>query len=131
MKTLLMTLFIVVAFVSNGFAADVPPPEPKIVRFYPDFITNTNDKSNMHYVQLRIEVMVMGDAAAEQFTHNQPLLQDKLMLLLNSKSRDDLRSIKGKRVLKIEALTLIQDTLKQEVGKKLVEKIQLSNLVVE
>lgn len=106
--------------------------EKRTYRLYPDFVTNLAKRhSETHYLSLRVVILALNEQAARTIQHNEPLLQDKLVLLFNSKTLHDIQSPGGRQRLQEQAQTLIQKTLKQETGEDLVEAVTLQRLVVE
>lgn len=93
----------------------------------PPFLVNLADPQGRRYLKLALDIEVKDKAAADSLNKNMPKVKDALLLLLSSKTYDDLASLENKILLKkeiVERLTLV-------VGEQKVSRVYITEIVIQ
>jgi len=98
---------------------NVPPPDPQKaaaaisgpVLDLNSFIVNLMGDSGRRYLKVTIKLELSSDAVKEEITKKMPEIQDNLLVLLSSKSYDDIADIAGKIRLRTEIISRINNIL--------------------
>jgi flagellar FliL protein len=75
------------------------------------FVVNLNDPGGKRYLKTNIELEYVSETLTEELTRRLPQLRDLILLLLSSKSLDDIQSVDGKIALRRELIQRINQTL--------------------
>ncbi len=93
----------------------------------PPFLVNLADPQGRRYLKLALDVELKDKAASDELNKNMPKIKDALILLLSSKTYEDLASIENKILLKkeiVERLTLI-------LGEQKVMRVYITEIVIQ
>lgn len=93
----------------------------------PPFLVNLADPQGRRYLKLALDIEVKDKLAADELNKNMPKVKDALLLLLSSKSYDDLASIENKILLKkeiVERMTLV-------LGEQKVLRVYITEIVIQ
>jgi len=91
------------------------------------FVVNLADPMGRRYLKTTLDVEVAGADAAKELTESMPKVKDTLLLLLSSKSFEDISSMDKKLELKNE----IVDRLNLIIGKGKVRNVYFTEFVVQ
>ena len=75
------------------------------------FVVNLNDPGGKRYLKTNIELEYVSETLGEELARRLPQLRDLILLLLSSKSLDDIQSVDGKIALRRELIQRINQTL--------------------
>lgn len=75
------------------------------------FVVNLNDPGGKRYLKTNIELEYLSEALGEEIAHRLPQLRDLILLLLSSKSLEDIQSVDGKIALRRELIQRINQIL--------------------
>ena len=109
--------------VAVGTALYVAMPRP--------FVFNVPGSSRDRLVQIKVQLLVRGDADEETAKRNIPLIEGSLLKTFSSTNADDLATTAGKEALKAKSLQDVQATLVDLTGKKIVEKVLFTGFVMQ
>lgn len=84
-----------------------------------------------HYLQLDIDVQVSDDKVIEHIKLRMPQIRNAMLLLLSSKTPQDLASVEGKQKLSAEIVTQINKILGVTEPKKGVLGVYFSSFVIQ
>ncbi|MDQ7836479.1 MAG: flagellar basal body-associated FliL family protein [Humidesulfovibrio sp.] len=93
----------------------------------PPILVNLADPQGRRYLKLALDIEVSSKSASDELTKNMPKIKDSLILLLSSKTYDDLASIENKILLKkeiVERLTLV-------LGEQKVSRVYITEIVIQ
>ena len=93
----------------------------------PPFLVNLADPQGRRYLKLALDIEVKDKAAADALNKNMPKVKDALLLLLSSKTYDDLATLENKILLKkeiVERLTLV-------LGEQKVSRVYITEIVIQ
>lgn len=93
----------------------------------PPLLVNLADPQGRRYLKLALDIEVKDKKASELLNKNMAKVKDALLLLLSSKTYDDLASIENKILLKkeiVERLTLV-------LGEQQVMRVYITEIVVQ
>lgn len=93
----------------------------------PPFLVNLAEPQGRRYLKLALDIELKDKAAADQLNKNMPKVKDALLLLLSSKTYEDLGSIENKILLKkeiVERLTLV-------LGEQKVMRVYITEIVIQ
>jgi flagellar FliL protein len=75
------------------------------------FVVNLNDPSGKRYLKTNIALEYMTEEMGEELKHRLPQLRDLILLLLSSKSLNDIQTVDGKLELRRELIQRINQVL--------------------
>ncbi len=93
----------------------------------PTFVVNLADPLGRRYLKLGIDVEVVSEEAVAELSKKEPMVKDTLILLLSSKTYQDLSSMESKILLKKE----IVDRLNQIMGGSKVLQVYFTDMVIQ
>lgn len=93
----------------------------------PPLLVNLAEPQGRRYLKLALDIEVKDKAASDLLNKNMPKVKDALLLLLSSKTYEDLGSLENKILLKkeiVERLTLV-------LGEQQVLRVYITEIVVQ
>jgi flagellar protein FliL len=93
----------------------------------PPFLVNLADPQGRRYLKLALDIEVKDKATADLLNKSMPKIKDSLLLLLSSKTYEDLASLENKILLKkeiVERLTLV-------LGEQKVSRVYITEIVIQ
>ena len=108
---------------SLGSALYVPMPRP--------FRFNIQGSARDRFVEIRVQLLVRGSDNEETSKKHIPLIESTLLATFSLANADDLSSSAGKTSLKQKSLIEIQKIMKDVEGKKVVEKVLFTGVVMQ
>lgn len=93
----------------------------------PTFIVNLADPLGRRYLKITLDVEVVDEASAKELTIKEPKVRDAVILLLSSKSYQDLATMESKILLKKE----VAERLNQALGGPKVLRVYITEMVVQ
>ncbi len=97
----------------------------------PPFIVNFTGKSRARFLQVSIEGMTRDATVKENISKHFPQVRNNLVLLLSSKTYDELNSPEGKAALRKQVLKEVQKVLEAETGKEGIEDVYFTSFVMQ
>ncbi len=97
----------------------------------PPFIVNFTGKSRARFLQVSIEGMTRDATVKESITKHFPQVRNNLVLLLSSKTYDELNTPEGKKSLRKQVLKEVQKVLEAENGKGEIEDVYFTSFVMQ
>lgn len=91
------------------------------------FVVNLSDPLGRRYLKLTIMVEMLNDGAAAELTAAEPKVRDQVIMLLSSKSFQDLASMESKMALKTD----IVKRLNQILGGSKVLQVYFTEMVIQ
>lgn len=100
--------------------------------FDPPFVVNFQNKGQMRFLQVSIEVMTRDAATADMLKLHDPKLRNDLLMLLGGQTFETLSSREGKEQLRAEALQAVANVIAAEGGKpENVEQLYFTSFVMQ
>jgi len=93
----------------------------------PPLLVNLAEPQGRRYLKLALDIEVKDKIAADQLNKSMPKVKDALLLLLSSKTYEDLGSLENKILLKkeiVERLTLV-------LGEQKVLRVYITEIVIQ
>ena len=109
--------------VGVGTALYVAMPRP--------LVFNVPGSTRDRLVQIKVQLLVRGDAAEEEAKKHIPLIEGALLKTFSSTNADDLSTTAGKEALKVKALQDVQSTMVDITGKKIIERVLFTGFVMQ
>jgi flagellar protein FliL len=75
------------------------------------FVVNLNDPGGKRYLKTKIDLEYAGVGVTEELKQRQPQVRDAILLLLSSKSLEDIQGVEGKIILRRELISKINQVL--------------------
>ena len=101
-------------------------------KFDPPFVVNFQNKGQMRFLQVSVEVMTRDPATAELLKQHDPKLRNDLLMLLGGQTFETLSSREGKEQLRQESLKTVADVIAAEGGKaESVEQLYFTSFVMQ
>jgi flagellar FliL protein len=91
------------------------------------FVVNLNDPGGKRYIKTKIELEYIDEAVNMEIDARLPQIRDAVLLLLSSKSLDEIQDVDGKIDLRNELILRINQVLKQ--GK--IRNLYFTELVIQ
>jgi len=110
----------------HGEAGAAPEGAGELVSI-PPLLVNLAEPQGRRYLKLALDIEVKDKAAADLLNKNMPKVKDTLLLLLSSKTYEDLGSLENKILLKkeiVERLTLV-------LGEQQVSRVYITEIVIQ
>ncbi len=108
-----------------------PRGEAIYVDLAPPFTVNFQGSRGPRFLQISVEVMTRQAEVRELLKQHMPVIRSQLILLFSSQSSEELDSREGKEKLIQETLATIQRVLEEQSGKKGVEAVYFTSLVMQ
>ncbi|MDY6949232.1 MAG: flagellar basal body-associated FliL family protein [Pseudomonadota bacterium] len=101
-------------------------------KFDPPFVVNFQNKGQMRFLQVSVEVMTRDPLTAELIKQHDPKLRNDLLMLLGGQTFETLSSREGKEQLRTESLKAVADVVAAEGGKaESVEQLYFTSFVMQ
>ena len=101
-------------------------------KFDPPFVVNFQNKGQMRFLQVSIEVMTRDTVTADLLKQHDPKLRNDLLMLLGGQTFETLSSREGKEQLRAEALQAVAAVIAAEGGKpENVEQLYFTSFVMQ
>ena len=97
----------------------------------PAFVVNFQGKSRTRFLQVNIDGLTREEAIKQEVTKHLPQIRNNIVLLLSSKTYDELITPEGKEKVREEVLSEIQSVMEAETGKPGVENIFFTSFVMQ
>lgn len=120
----------------DGHAESGAAPSAKTPAIYskfdPPFVVNFQNKGQMRFLQVSIEVMTRDAATADLIKQHDPKLRNDLLMLLGGQTFETLSSREGKEQLRTESLQAVAAVIAAEGGKaESVEQLYFTSFVMQ
>lgn len=107
-------------------------PSATYVDLKPSFVTNVGEPSQrMSYLKVDVTLRVASSEIAKQVEQQQPAIRNALVFLFSDAKMDEVTTPKGQEALRSEALKAVNEVMKKEEGKPLVENVLFTTFVVQ
>ena len=101
-------------------------------KFDPPFVVNFQNKGQMRFLQVSVEVMTRDPLTAELIKQHDPKLRNDLLMLLGGQTFETLNSREGKEQLRTESLKTVAAIVAAEGGKaESVEQLYFTSFVMQ
>lgn len=107
----------------TGSALYVAMPRP--------FTFNAPGAGRDRLVQIKVQLMMRGSDNEELAKSHIPLIEGTLLQTFSASNADDLVTEAGKMVLKEDALSSVQESLKEVTGNTVVERVLFTSFVMQ
>lgn len=98
----------------------------------PSFVTNVGGPSQrLSYLKVDVTLRVASQDVAKEVEGQEPAIRNALVFLFSSATMDQVTSPKGQEALRSEALKTVNEVMKKEEGKPLVENVLFTTFVVQ
>ena len=97
----------------------------------PAFVVNFQGKSRARFLQVTIDGVTREEIIKQEVTKHLPQIRNNIVLLLSSKTYDDLITPAGKEKAREEVLSEIQKIMEAETGNPGVENIFFTSFVMQ
>lgn len=97
------------------------------------FVVNFADQSNdeVRYLQIKLKVMARDQVVIDAFQLHTPAIQHQLLMLFFGQKYDVLNSSEGKKALKEQTLSIINEVLKAEQTEGELEAVYFTSLIMQ
>jgi flagellar FliL protein len=101
-------------------------------KFDPPFVVNFQNKGQMRFLQVSVEVMTRDPLTADLIKQHDPKLRNDLLMLLGGQTFETLSSREGKEQLRTESLQAVAAVVAAEGGKaESVEQLYFTSFVMQ
>lgn len=101
------------------------------VKLEKPLIFNVFSEDSVHFVRVTIEIKLTDPVFAPQIQANMAPIIHNLLLLLSEQPYFQYQTVAGKKKVRDEALALVRQVVKEQVGKPAVDNIFFTSLVVQ
>ena len=116
----------------GGGGEDADPNGVKYLELFPSLTTNyQRDDGKVGFLSIGVQLKIKGTAKVDKVKPHQPLLQDTMLWLIRSQSKEQVQSLEARELMRHEALTQINVKLKEATKSKkdLVEDVLFTKYV--
>ena len=134
---LLITLFLSMSFIPAHAADDEDEEEEKApdvmyVDLSPAFIVNLgNNVAASNYLKAEVQLVVNGEDEADRIRYHFAPIRHELVMLLSSKTKEELKSSEAREALQKQALEKMNNHLDQLEKKLKVEEVLFTTFIVQ
>ncbi len=133
------TLFFTGAFSSHDTPEEAtkadhknaPPKPAQYLPLDPPFVVNFEDKTQIRFLQIAVEVMSRDPAALEAVKLHMPAIRNNLVILFSSQDAAVVGTRDGKEQLRTATLSEINKILKKETGEAGLEAVYFTSFVMQ
>ena len=98
----------------------------------PALITNYGGPGPIHFIKAEIALRVgKNQDDALKVSHHLPQIRHVLIMLFSRQTEENISSMEGKEQLRRDALAAVQNVIKQEEGKPIVEDLLFNNFIIQ
>lgn len=120
----------------QSWAEDEEGAEEEVQSTYihikPSFVTNVVGRNGrLHFIKADIALRVRGTETAEAVTHHDPLLKNRLVMLLSGQDFEMVASQEGRNDLRVTALEEISMALEEEEAANDIVDVLFTNFLIE
>jgi flagellar FliL protein len=84
-----------------------PHAEATVVQSFDPFIVNIYDGQELRYLKLKVEMELSGEEAKTELTSRQAQIRDAILVILTTKTLQDVQYLQGKNQLKQEIMAAV------------------------
>ncbi len=107
-------------------------PQPaSYVNISQPFLFSVADKKRDRLVQIKVQLMVRGQANEDLARHHSPLIESIILSTLGAATAEQLKSPNGRSQLKDQATENIRSSMMKLVNKPVVEKVLFTDFVIQ
>lgn len=106
--------------------AIVEEPAPLFYNL-PALVVSSNYNGSLRYLQVKMSILTRNEETRSRLEHNTPLIQDSLIMLLDSFSFHQLENPEGKEMLRVQAETEVRRLIADER----VESVLFTGFVIQ
>ena len=116
---------------------DAPAEEVEVVKkaiYYPlkpPILVTFDAKGRQRYLQAEITLLTRENDVIAAIELHMPMIRNALVLLIGSRTFEEIQTAEGKELLRVQCLQEIQRLMEQEIGKPGVEQVLFENLVMQ
>ncbi|OIN98942.1 MAG: hypothetical protein AUJ49_12125 [Desulfovibrionaceae bacterium CG1_02_65_16] len=111
----------------NDAGAGAAAADSGVIVSIPPLLVNLADPQGRRYLKIALDIEMRDKLAGDELNKNMPKVKDALLLLLSSKTYDDLATLENKILLKkeiVERLTLV-------LGEQKVQRVYITEIVIQ
>jgi flagellar FliL protein len=109
--------------------------EPKLPPIYVElgepFVVNFVEAAQIRYLQVKIEAMTRDQVVADAVKANLPQIRNNLVMMFSGLDYGSLTTAEGKQKIRDQALTEVQNIVKDETGNSGVEAVYFTSFVMQ
>ena len=119
-------------FAQDEEDAAKPVSSSRYVDIKPAFVVNYGGEGRLRYLKTEIALRVGGgDKGPGGIRRHMPYIRHTLVMLLSRASEEDLSSMEGRELLRLEALEGVREVLLKEEGEQFVEDLLFNSFIVQ
>ncbi|PCJ26639.1 MAG: hypothetical protein COA96_04790 [SAR86 cluster bacterium] len=100
---------------------------PAIFHVVPPLTVSSTYNGGLHYLQVKMSIMTRNEDTIEKLENNAPIIQDSLIMLLNSYNFSQLQTVEGKENLRNRAEEEIRGIIRDDS----VESVLFTGFVIQ
>jgi flagellar FliL protein len=108
-----------------------PKRPPIYVELGDSFVVNFVEAAQIRYLQVKIEAMTRDQVVADAVKANLPQIRNNLVLMFSGLDYGSLTTVEGKQKIRDQALTEVQNIVKDETGNSGVEAVYFTSFVMQ
>ncbi|HSG62140.1 MAG TPA: flagellar basal body-associated FliL family protein [Pseudomonadales bacterium] len=123
-----------VAQAGSGEASEPSEGSVSSVNYYPlepEFVVNFMARGRQRYMQLGLSLKIVDANGIAQVENHEPLLRNKIVILLSAQDYLSLQSDEGRLALRKQLLTEIRQLMTQETGQPIVDEVYFTSYVLQ
>lgn len=97
----------------------------------PPLVVNVNGGKRINHLQVNTQVKLTDSSVAKNIERLMPIIRHEMIILLSNKTSKELRTLKGKELLRVEVLQAIQKVLQDNTGDKGIEELYFTGFIIQ
>lgn len=129
-----ITVFIMTLFIFMGgpvWAEDPQNGGEQYVDLYPAFIVNYGGKGRLRFFKTDVTVHLNEESTADTVEDHLPYIRNNLVLLFSKQTEEALMTREGKEKLRQDAMEVVQNILKEEVGNETIDNLLFTSFIIQ
>lgn len=134
-----LLLLLAVLMVSSAHASSESKESEKVeggaseyIDIKPALITNYGGPGPIHFIKAEIALRIgKNPDDGMKVAHHMPHIRHALVMLFSRQTEESIATMEGKEQLRKDALSAIQNIIKEEEGKPIVEDLLFNNFIIQ
>lgn len=128
---LLLILFLPVNAVLASASGSGSATASRYFSLSPAMVVNVSDKGRVRHLQVDIQLRLDNPADTAAVQEHKPAIQHELVMLLSGREASEVRSVKGKEKLRLQATKVLKKLMTENLGKPTINAVYFTTFVIQ
>lgn len=135
LSVLLLAYLLALPAVAQDQAADgegSAKPDSRYIDLKPDFVVNYGGTGRLRYLKTSISLRVSGgNKGPSGLRHHMPYVRHALVMRLSRATEEELASMEGRELLRLDALEAVRAVIVKEEGEQHIDDLLFNSFIVQ